>query len=75
MNPGNMMKLMSLKGRFENNHPRFAAFIGSFLREGLTEGMVIDIAVTRPDGAVTRTNLKVGPDDLALIEELKNLQK
>lgn len=50
MNPAMLMKLMSAKNKFVQNHPKFEAFVKAvFLgNSGITEGTVIEITVTKP---------------------------
>lgn len=74
MNPAALMKIMGLKNKFESEHPRFAAFIGDLFKMGVTEGTVIEITLTRPDGSTATTNMKVKPSDIELVNELKNLK-
>lgn len=73
MNPAALMKMMSLKANFEKQHPKFAAFIADLLRMGVSEGTVIEIKLTRPDGSSATTNMKVNSSDIELFNELKNL--
>lgn len=77
MNPAILMKLMSAKNKFTQNHPKFEAFVKAvFLgSNGITEGTVIEITVTKPGEQPITTNLKVQQSDLELVEELKNLVK
>lgn len=74
MNPGMIMKLMSLKNTFTKTHPKFEAFVKTvLLGNGITEGTVIEVTVTKPGEEPVTTNLKVQQSDLELVEELKNL--
>ena len=74
MNPGNIMKLMGAKNKFQKTHPKVVAFFGKIIREGVPEGSVITMSVEKPDGTKTETNMRVQPSDLELLEELKNLK-
>jgi hypothetical protein len=74
MNPASILKVMELKNKFDKNHPKFGAFIKAAGRDALTEGSVITVAIQAPDKEELVTNLRVTADDLALIEELKNLK-
>jgi hypothetical protein len=74
MNPAGIMKIMELKKRFDNNHPKFGAFLKAAGRDALTEGSIITISIQAPGKDELVTNLRVTADDLALIEELKNLK-
>ena len=77
LNPGIMMKLMSAKNTFVQNHPKFEAFVKAvFLGESqIAEGTIIEITVTKPGEQPISTNLKVQQSDLELMEELRNLAK
>lgn len=74
MNPGNIMALMSAWNTFKGNHPKFPAFINAVRQQGVTEGTIIEIAVTDTNGKRIETNLKVAQSDLELFESLKNMR-
>ena len=65
INPSAIMKLMSMKSTFENNHPKFAAFLTK----------VMEISIQRPGEEKICTNMKVTKSDLELIEQLKQLNQ
>ncbi len=73
MNAANIMKLMGAKQRFEAGHPKFFAFCDAVYRQGLEEGMVMELTVTRPGQEPMTTNLKVRKEDLELLNEVRNL--
>ena len=75
MNPASIMKLMSAKNQFSNNHPKFEAFLNSVLSREIEEGTVIEMTVTRPGEKPLTANIKVQQSDLELLEELKGLMK
>ena len=75
MNPMNLYQVTQMWSRFCKNHPRFPAFLRSFSQRGIREGMILDLTVTDETGETLRTNIKLTADDIAIIEELKNLQK
>jgi hypothetical protein len=68
-----VMKLMAAKNQFEQTHPKFAAFFGTILKQGVEEGSVIEITVTRPDGTPVTANMKVQQSDIELIRQLKEM--
>jgi hypothetical protein len=74
MNPASILKVMELKKKFDKNHPKFGAFLKAAGGDALTEGAVITVGIQAPGKNELVTNLKVTADDLALIEELKNLK-
>lgn len=73
VNPASIMKLMSAKNKFSQTHPKFAAFFQTVIAQGIEEGTVVEITVTRPDGTSLTGNMKVQQSDLELMQELKNL--
>lgn len=77
MNPNMLMKLMSAKNKFTQNHPKFEAFVKTvFLgNNGIPEGTIIEITVTKPGEEPVSANLRVQQSDLELVEELRNLAK
>lgn len=72
MNPMNVFKLKGLIDRFKNNHPKvplfFKAAVGS-----VQEGSVIEIKIISPENKTIITNFKVNSEDIALVNELKDL--
>lgn len=75
MNPAVLMKLMSAKNTFVENHPKFAAFVNAVFMNGnkITEGTVVEITIIRPGEEPISANLRIQQSDLDLFEELKNL--
>ncbi len=75
MNPMKLLQMKSSWERFQKNHPKFLGFIGAIQRQGIREGMILEIKVTSPEGEELVTNLKVTSDDIALLQELQELSK
>ena len=75
MNPGTLMKLMQAKNEFTNRHPKFVAFFNKIVTDGVQEGDVIDIKITRTDGSEITSNMRVQQSDIELVNELKKLSK
>lgn len=73
VNPASIMKIMGLKNQFTANHPKFAAFFERMVAQGVSEGDIIEITVTKVDGTPITANMRVTQEDLALLEELKRL--
>lgn len=72
MDLNNTMKMMKAWNVFQGNHPKFSAFCRVVMNKGIRAGSVIEIAVTTPEGERMETNLKVQPEDLELLQSLKN---
>ncbi len=73
MNPASIMKIMSAKGQFEKQHPKFSAFIKAVFSRPISAGTVIEITVTRPGEEPITSNIRVQQSDLELLESLKEL--
>lgn len=75
MNPAKLMKIMSAKNKFTENHPKFVAFLNNVFRGGIEEGTVIEITVTKPDQPEVTSNLRIQQSDLELLQSLNELAK
>ena len=75
VNPASIMKMMSAKNKFTNNHPKFEAFIKAVFAQGIEEGTIIELTVQKPGSEPITTNMKVQQSDLELLEELKELTR
>lgn len=72
----NFAALMQLKEEwtsFKVRHPKFPSFMKAVRGRALTEGTVIDIRVTAPDGTILNSNLKLKKEDLDLIRRIHEL--
>ena len=68
MNPGSIMKLMSLKNKFAGTHPKFVSFLNYCFSTG------IEVTITKPGENPVTANMKVQPSDIELVNELKNIK-
>lgn len=75
MNPASILKFLSAKKQFENNHPKFEAFVRMVLSRPLEEGTVLEVTVTRPGEKPVTGNIKLLQSDLELLAELKELSE
>lgn len=75
MNPTSIMKIMGAKAQFDNNHPKFSAFMKALFSKEIEEGTIIEITVKRPGEDEMTSNIKVQQTDLELMQELKELLK
>ena len=48
MNPGSIMKLMSLKNKFAGTHPKFVSFLNYCFSTGIQEGTLSLIHISEP---------------------------
>ena len=59
MNPASILKFLSAKKQFEDNHPKFEAFVRTVLSSPLEEGTVLEVTVTRPGEKPMTGNIKL----------------
>ena len=74
MNPMNIMKIKGLITKFTGNHPKVPAFFKAASQE-MGVDSIIEITVTSADGKKLCTNMKVKPEDIELVEELKAMSR
>lgn len=74
INPAKMLKLKEHWQTFATNHPRFVSFMNAVASEPMKVGTIIEISVTKPDGSVKCTNIKVQPSDLEMLDALKSMK-
>ena len=72
MNPMNVFKLKGLLDRFKENHPKVPLFFKA-AAGNVQEGSVIEIKIISPENKTIVTNFKVNSEDIALVNELKDL--
>ncbi|MBR5682305.1 MAG: hypothetical protein IKW96_03350 [Ruminococcus sp.] len=72
MNPMNVFKLKGLLDRFKDNHPKVPLFFKAAAGT-VREGSVIEIKVISPENKTIVTNFRVNSEDIALVNELKDL--
>lgn len=75
MNAASMLKLMAARNQFNQNHPKFGAFLKAVFSGKIEEGTVIELSVARPGEDPITTNIKVQQSDLELLEDLKELMR
>lgn len=69
-------KIMELKKRidvFKNNHPKFFGFISAVRAKGLSEGAVMEIKFTAPDGEAIETAIKLSESDIEALRSIGSL--
>ncbi len=73
MNPAAIMQMLEGKRKFDQTHPKFSRFMSDLVRDGVKQGDVIDVVITRSDGSRVNANMMVQESDLELLESLKGL--
>lgn len=75
MNPGSIFKIKGILDKFNQNHPKVVSYFTSvFGQNGVPEGSVIELTVTKPGEEPVTTNMKVTADDVELVQTLKELK-
>ena len=74
MNPTMLFKMKGMRDKFTANHPKFPMFLRAVQQKGIQEGTILAMSVTTPSGEKIETNIKLTASDMALFEELKQLQ-
>ena len=68
MNPKQMLKAReNLKG-FQQRHPKVTPFLKS-IANSVSEGDVIELKVSKPDGKSTTCNIKVTAEDVTFLRD------
>ena len=73
MNPASLMRMMTMKAKFEKNHPKFIAFIQAVFSRPIEEGTVIEITVKRPGEDAVTANISVTKDYIEMFNEMKTM--
>ena len=74
MNPLALMHIKPLLEGFQERHPKFIQFFG-YAGQNLDEGSLLEISVTSADGRKAVTNIRIAPEELELMDKLKELMK
>lgn len=74
MNPGSIFKIKGILDKFNQNHPKVVSYFSAVFGNGVPEGSVIELTVTKPGEEPVTTNMKVTADDVELVQTLKELK-
>ncbi len=73
-NIGNITKILDIKKKFETNHPKFAAMIGTIASGNMVEnGSIIELTITKADGTKVTGNMKVNEEDIEMMQQIKSM--
>ena len=70
-----IMKFKGAWDTFNKNHPKFFFFFQAVGREAVTDGTIIEVKVTSPEGKEYNTNMKITQSDLDLFAQLKTMMQ
>lgn len=73
MNPAMLLRIKQAARDFRERHPKLPKFIEYVSHNHLCEDAVLEIRVRTPAGEEVKTNLRLTREDVALIEDLRQL--
>ena len=73
MNIGSLGKIMNAKEVCTANQPKFVAFLQAVFSNGVEEGTIIELTVTKPGQDPVTTNIKVQQSDLDMMDSIREL--
>lgn len=73
MNPMMFLQLKNSWDAFQKKHPKFPLFLKKVSTDAISEGSIIEIHVTTPEGKKYSSNLKIMDTDMELITQLKQM--
>ena len=74
----NPAKLMSFKkdwDGFQQRHPKFVKFAIAVAQSGVSEGSIIEVKVTTPDGKEMESNMKLSQEDIDFIKSFQKVNE
>ena len=74
MNPMMIMQLKQRLSTFNQEHPRVMPFFSALQRSSLTEGTIIDMKVTDPNGEEMQCNIKLTANDIETFQMMMNMK-
>lgn len=72
----NFAAIMQLKNEWDGfcgRHPKFPQFLKAAQQKGFPAGTVIELSITAPDGTVLNSNLKILPEDLEMLQKMREI--
>ena len=75
INPMKLLELKNLWNAFTRRHPKFPQFISAVQQAGISEGTVIEVQITIPDGRTFTSNLKVQQEDIEAVRVVEPAYK
>lgn len=64
-----LLKAKDQLGKFRERHPKFLPFLKN-VAKNVSEGSVIEVKVTNPDGKGATSNIKLTSDDIKILRDL-----
>lgn len=73
VNPMGLFRLKGLWEQLRKGHPKMVPFARSVYPGAIAEGTIIDIKVTDPAGKVYHYNMRLTAEDMAALEEAREV--
>ena len=73
MNPMDIMKIKQRLDTFQKDHPKVVPFFKMIGEKGMTEGTILELKCTTPDGQEYVSNIKVNQNDIEMMRDLTSL--
>jgi len=70
MNPMNFMHLKPMIEQFRDRHPKFVEFFG-YAGQHIGEDSLLEISITDASGSKIVTNIRITPEDLEFVDQLR----
>lgn len=74
INPMQLLQYKNLLDGFTRRHPKFPQFFSAVRQHGISEGTIIEVQITTPEGKNFTSNIRITAEDMEAIQQLKNLQ-
>ena len=74
MDMGANLRLAKLFSEFAQRHPKVAPFLSGVRSSGLQERMEVAVAIRYPDGTEYKTGIRLTAEDVAMLQDLKNIK-
>lgn len=72
-NPASILQFRKDWGEFEQRHPKFVTFLGAIFKNGISEGSVVEIKITLPDGKEIESNMVIKAEDIEFFKNIGNM--
>ena len=70
-NPAKLLQLKKQYSGFSARHPKFMRYLAYISDNCLTEGTVMDLTVTDPEGKALHGNARLTAEDVAFLQEVR----
>jgi len=72
INPLKLMQMRESFDRFTTDHPKVVPFFQAVMNDGISEGTVIEIKVSNPQGKNYVSSIRVSAQDMEMLRSLSS---